>query len=98
MENLNTALKKMVLQECRVQNVTADQINDSDPVIGGQGKIQLDSLDAVEIATSLERNFGIKAEGMGSMKHIFRSYANLTEYVAANSQQDRLQSFISKYQ
>src|SRR4051812_9891885 len=100
-QQLNIALKKMVIQECRVKNVTADQINDSDPVIGTMGpqqKVQLDSLDAVEIATSLERNLGIKAEGMGSMKNIFRSYAALTEYVAKNSSEDHLKNFVGKYQ
>lgn len=98
MQNLSHALKKMVIQECRVQNVTPDQIGDADPVIGGQGKVQLDSLDAVEIATSLERNLGIKAEGMGSMKSIFRSYSAFSDYVANNAAKDRLENFVSKYQ
>jgi acyl carrier protein len=99
--NLTDALKKMVIQECRVQNVTSDQINDADPVIGSVGpqqKVQLDSLDAVEIATSLERNLGIKAEGMGSMKNIFRSYTAFTEYVASNCSKEQLEVFLKKYQ
>ncbi len=100
-QNLTVALKKMVIQECRVQNVTADQINDSDPVIGSLGpqqKVQLDSLDAVEIATSLERNLGIKAEGMGSMKNIFRSYTAFSDYVAKNVAKERLENFLNKFQ
>ena len=100
-ERLSTALKKMVLKECRVPNVTADEISDSDPVVGGSGlgthKVQLDSLDAVEIATSLERNFGIKAEGMGSVKNIFFFFSNLAEYVSANSSKEGIEKFVEKY-
>jgi acyl carrier protein len=100
-QNLTVALKKMVIQECRVQNVTSEEINDSDPVIGSLGphqKVQLDSLDAVEIATSLERNLGIKAEGMGSMKNIFRSYKAFSDYVAKNAEKERLENFLIKFQ
>ncbi|RYZ85942.1 MAG: hypothetical protein EOP06_15455 [Proteobacteria bacterium] len=74
MESLENSLKLMVIQTCRIKGVSPSQINNDDPVIGSMGAAQLDSLDAVEIATTLEREFGLRAEEM-PLKTIFKSYS-----------------------
>ena len=66
------------------------------PVIGGMGLVQLDSLDAVEIATAIEQIFEIKAETM-PFKNIFRSYNELSGYISAHAPKARIEDFVQKY-
>ena len=94
--NLEIALKKMIIKQCRVKGVKPEDIPANDPVVGSQGAVQLDSLDAVEIVTCLERSFGLKAEGM-PLKNIFRSYTELSNYVAQNAPPEKLNQFIAEY-
>jgi acyl carrier protein len=93
---LQYGLKKMIIEACQVKGVVADQIQNEDPVIGGMGAAQLDSLDAVEIATSLERHFGLRAEQM-PLKQIFRSHALLHDYIGQHAAPERISSFVEKY-
>ena len=96
MEELQLSLKKMVLETCRVKGVKPEDITNEEPVIGGRGAAPLDSLDAVEIATSLERHFGLRAENM-PMKNIFHSYKLLNDYIGQHAPADRIEQFIGKY-
>ncbi len=92
-QDLELAIKKMILTQCRVKGVRPEEIPTSDPVIGSQGVVQLDSLDAVEIVTALERTFGLKADAM-PLKNIFRSYKELTEYISKQVSDEKIQQFI----
>ncbi len=93
---LTFALKKMVIEQCRVKGVQAAQIANSDPVIGGQGLLQLDSLDAVEIVTSLERNLDLKADAM-PLKNMFRSFDELARFVESHAATEKMIAFNLKY-
>lgn len=95
---LRTGLKKMVIQECNVQDVAISQIGDEETVIGGEGALRLDSLDAVEIVSSIERSFGIKFENPGQTRVLFKSFSEMAKYVAGNSSADRLENFIKQQQ
>jgi len=94
--SLHLSLKKMVIKECAVRGVKPEDIPDTDPVIGGTGLVQLDSLDAVEIVTCLERHLGLKAEGM-PLKNIFRSYNELAAYIEQNAPPEKIESFARQY-
>src|SRR5689334_7764578 len=97
MTALRSGLKKMVIRECNVQDVAVSQIGDEEPIIGGEGALKLDSLDAVEIVTSLERSFGIRFESAGESRHIFKSFNDMAKHVCVNSSQDRVALFIDTH-
>jgi acyl carrier protein len=92
---LRSGLKQLVLRECNVGGVDADQISDDEPVIGGSGAFQLDSLDAVEIVAAIERTFGIRVESVGASRKIFESFAVLADYIAANGPRERVEAFVA---
>jgi acyl carrier protein len=94
-QTLRFGLKQLVLRECNVGGVDANQISDDEPVIGGNGAFQLDSLDAVEIAAAIERVFGIRFESAGASRKIFQSFAVMADYVAANGPRERIESFVA---
>jgi acyl carrier protein len=87
MENQNDLileLKKMVIDSCNVKNCLPEDIDDTEQMIGGRGKLKLDSLDAVEIVMSIEKTYGIKIENPGAARKMMKSFLTLADFVKTN--------------
>ncbi|MFV0310119.1 MAG: phosphopantetheine-binding protein [Dysgonomonas sp.] len=84
MEELIEKLKKELIQELNLEEMTPEDI-DADAPLFGDG-LGLDSIDALEIILILERNYGIKIkkpeEGEG--REIFRSVRSLAEFISTH--------------
>jgi acyl carrier protein len=74
----------MLIQDCNVKNCTPEDIGDHDQLIGGEGKLRLDSLDAVEIVVGLERRYGVRLDDPGEARTVLKSFATLRDYIAKN--------------
>ena len=85
LNDLNFKLKRMLIDECNVKNCTPEDIGDNDQLIGGTGKLQLDSLDAVEIVSALERNYSIRLDNPGDARNVLRTFATMRDYVAEHA-------------
>jgi acyl carrier protein len=81
---LNLKLKRMLIDECNVKNCTPEDINDEDQLIGGNGKLKLDSLDAVEIVSALERTYNIRLDNPGDARKVLRTFASMRDFVITN--------------
>lgn len=86
MDDLSLKLKRMLIQVCNVKNCAPEDIDENDQLIGGNGKLRLDSLDAVEIVSALEREYGLRLDGPGDARQVLRTFATLREYVAKKKQ------------
>ena len=81
LNDLNLKLKQMLIQECNVKNCLPGDIDENEPLIGGLGKLQLDSLDAVEIVSALERHYQIRLDNPGEARKVLKSFASMRDYV-----------------
>lgn len=59
MEELIEKLKRELIEELNLEEVTPEEINPDEPLFG-DGGLGLDSIDALEIILILERNYGIQ--------------------------------------
>ena len=82
--DLNLQLKRMLIQECNVKNCAPEDIGDEDQLIGGKGRLQLDSLDAVEIVSALERIYEIRLDNPGDARKVLHSFASMRDFVVKN--------------
>ena len=80
-QELDLNLKRMLIHECNVKNCSAEDIGADDQLIGGTGRLQLDSLDAVEIVSALERNYDLRLDGPGEARKVLQSIKTLRNYV-----------------
>ena len=92
---LSSGLKRMVIRECNVKNVAPEQIGDEEQIIGGTGALALDSLDAVEIVSALERNFGIKLENAGEARGVVKNFSSMSEFVMQNAAPETVDRFLN---
>jgi acyl carrier protein len=79
MDELINKLKKEVITQLNLEDISEDDINPDSPLFGeGLG---LDSIDALELIVLLEKNYGIKIEDPKDGKKIFHSIRTMAEYI-----------------
>jgi len=80
MSELKTQLKQMIIRAANLEDVTADDIQDDQPLfVEGLG---LDSIDALELSVALETDFGINISDTDTAKAAFASIDALAAFVA----------------
>ena len=72
LEELKQALKKLIVDECEKEDDIAwQEIQDDELLFGSSSRINLDSLDALQLSLVLKKSFAIKIEGSKeSRKHL----------------------------
>lgn len=83
MEKLIENLKKQLIEELNLEEITVNDIDTEAPLFGDEG-LGLDSIDALEIILLIEKYYGIKIEDPNKGKDIFYSVKTLADYITAN--------------
>jgi acyl carrier protein len=82
MEALKEQLKKQLIAQLRLEDISPEDIDTSAPLFGdGLG---LDSVDALEIIVLLEKEYSIKLKDPKQGKDIFQSIDTLAKYIEEN--------------
>jgi acyl carrier protein len=74
-------LKAMIITELKIEDLTPEDVKDSDPLFG-EG-IGLDSLDAVELVLLLQKHYQIEIKDMEEARKAFASVQSLADYIRA---------------
>ena len=77
-------LKKVLIRDLHLEDIDASEIEDDMALFGEEG-LGLDSVDAIELTLSIEKNFGVKITNMAEAESIFATVTSLTNYI--NEQQ-----------
>ncbi len=86
-DSLPSQLKQLVADQFRLDILEPDTISDDAPLIGGG--LGLDSLDALELAMSVEEEFGIVIGTREESHQALASIASLADYIRARTQPGR---------
>ena len=58
MDELINKLKREIVTQLNLQDVTAEELDADEPLFGG--RLGLDSIDALEFTVLLEKNYGLR--------------------------------------
>ncbi|MBC7451110.1 MAG: acyl carrier protein [Cytophagales bacterium] len=84
MDALITDLKKEIVVQLNLQDISPDEIKDDAPLfIDGLG---LDSIDVLELIVLLQKKYGVKINGAEEGKTVFYSVKTMAEFVKARQQ------------
>jgi acyl carrier protein len=80
MPDLLAELKTKIITTFHLEHLTPEQIGDETPLFGPA--LGLDSIDALELAVMLERDYGIKLTDITLGRKVFQSVKTLAEFIA----------------
>ena len=86
--DLRKSIKKMLVKNLMLQT-TAEEIGDDLPLFG-PGGLGLDSIDALELVVTLEKEFGIKISSSEESRVALASVAHLAEFIRVRADPARL--------
>jgi acyl carrier protein len=82
MDTLKYELKKQIIVELNLQEISPEDIDDDAPLFGeGLG---LDSIDALELIVIMENYHGIRITDASIGKDVLQSINTMAAYIAAN--------------
>ena len=76
---LRSEIKRLIVAELQLAGREPESIDDDAPLFGGA--LGLDSLDALQLAISLEERFGVRVPEGDEGRSIFRSVRGIADYV-----------------
>jgi acyl carrier protein len=82
MQSLNDELKGKIIKALNLDKITPADIKDDEPLFGAG--LGLDSLDALDLVSVLERDYGILIQDMEVARQAFATYRTLEEFVQRN--------------
>jgi acyl carrier protein len=79
----NTELKEVLIKYLNLEDITADEIEDNDPLFGDDG-LGLDSVDSIELVLAIEKEYGVKITDSTKYDTIFATISSLLTYINDN--------------
>ena len=77
---LKENLKKQIITYVNILDFTPEQILDDMPLFGPKG-LGLDSIDSLELAVMLEREYDIKLTDLGESRKILTDVNSIADYI-----------------
>jgi acyl carrier protein len=77
---LRSRLKRLIVAELNLKGRDPETIDDDAPLFGGG--LGLDSLDALQLAMSIEEKLGVRIPEGDEARAVFRSVRTLADHVA----------------
>jgi acyl carrier protein len=79
MRTLKDELKRQIIEELNLEDLTPEDIQDDTPLFGeGLG---LDSIDALELVVIMENHYGVKIPDSSVGKKVLRSINTMADYI-----------------
>ena len=77
--NLNQELKKLIVDSLQLEGVDPASISDTDGLFGSG--LNLDSIDALELATAVSKKYNIDVRQDDETRNAFRSVQHLADFI-----------------
>jgi len=79
-ERLKLELKQLIVRECQ-KDVPPEQLSDDAILIGSDSQLQLDSLDALQIALAVKQHYGKRIDGSTETRAALKSINSLVDFI-----------------
>jgi acyl carrier protein len=81
---LEHELINLVIQQCNVEGIKAEEIALDIPIIGPESPLDLDSLDALEIVVAVQKEYNVRIGGENISREILQSFTALADFIRDN--------------
>lgn len=79
---LKQHIKQLIIQECdKEDEFDWQELEDAELLFGGDSRIQMDSLDALQLSLALQQRFGVRIEGARDGRRVLASVNSIAEFI-----------------
>ena len=79
-ETLKRELKALIVAEC-MKDIAPESLGDDELLMGPQARLELDSLDALQISLAVQQRYGKRIEGNNETRHALASVDALADFI-----------------
>lgn len=81
---LKQQLKQLLVRECdKEDDIEWQDILDDEPLFGRESRIQMDSLDALQLSLAVQQAYGVRIEGAKEGRRILANINSLAAFIQA---------------
>ena len=84
MEPLERELLELICTTCNLTEVDQTTVDRNDPLIGPDSPLGTDSLDALEIAVTVQQKYGVRMDSENTSRTVLQSLTTLAAYINGN--------------
>ena len=84
MEPLERELLELICTTCNLTEVDQTKVGSNDPLIGPDSPLGTDSLDALEIAVTVQQKYGVRMDSENTSRTVLQSLITLAAYINGN--------------
>jgi acyl carrier protein len=82
---LKQELKQLLVRECdKEDDIDWQDIQDDEPLFGRESRIQMDSLDALQLSLAVQQKYGVRIEGAKDGRRILVNIDALAAHIRAH--------------
>lgn len=87
MDSLERELLILICRTCNLQDADMDRIKLNDPLIGPDSPLGIDSLDALEIAVTVQQEYGVRLNSEQTSRVVLQTLSTLADHIRNHRQQ-----------
>ena len=77
-------LLDLICTTCKLDDIDPNTVSNTDPLIGPDSPLGIDSIDALEIAVTVQQEYGVRMDSENTSRTVLQSLATLAEYIRQN--------------
>ncbi len=78
---LKMEIKKLIMTTLNINDVNPADVDDELPLFGGENKLALDSVDALEIIMAIQRSYHVRIADQNLARYTLRSINSIAEFI-----------------
>lgn len=80
-EELKREIKELIMSTLNIADINPEEVDDNEPLFGGNNALTLDSVDGIEIIMALQRKYGIRLNDQNLARQIIQSINSIAEFI-----------------
>lgn len=84
MEPFEEQLLDLICTTCNLDDADKNTVSRNDPLIGPDSPLGIDSIDALEIAVTVQQQYGVRMDSENTTRVVMQSLATLAAYIREN--------------
>jgi acyl carrier protein len=77
-------LLDLICTTCKLDDIDPNRVSNTDPLIGPESCLGIDSIDALEIAVTVQQEYGVRMDSENTSRTVLQSLVTLAAYIRQN--------------